>query len=183
MKSAAYGNDKCVVASVVFGGALVLMYTTSTLFHTIPFASAKHVLRVADHSMIYVLIAGTYTPYALVTLHGLWGLRLLGFVWSVAVVGIAFKIFFTGRLEFLSVVLYLLMGWSGLVALGPLAHTLPAPGLWWLFVGGFCYSVGIIFYAWERLRYNHAIWHLFVLAGSICHFVSVWAYVIPGPGV
>lgn len=184
-KSAVYGDAWSVAASSVFGAALVLMYTASTLFHSIPLAAPKHVLRVADHCLIYVLIAGTYTPFTLVTLraspYAAWGWGLFGFTWGLAAVGIGFKLFFTGRYDFISTLIYLLMGWCGLAAIAPMLHTLATGGLWWLLAGGLCYSVGVIFYAWEKLRYHHAIWHLFVLAGSTCHFFAVLLYVIPGP--
>lgn len=182
-ESAQYGSAWHIVASSVFGVSLVLMYTASTLFHSIQTAGPKHVLRVIDHCAIYILIAGTYTPFTLVTLqgprYGDWGWSLFGFTWGLAALGITFKIFFTGRFEFLSTLVYLLMGWCGIAAIEPLLHALPAGGLWWLLAGGLCYSVGVIFYAWERLRYHHAIWHLFVLAGSTCHFFAVLLYVIP----
>lgn len=179
-KSVLYGNAWHVVASAIFGSALVLMYAASTLFHSIPLPRAKHILRVVDHSCIYLLIAGTYTPFTLVTLHGPWGWSLFGFTWGLAIIGVAFKIFFTGRFEILSTGVYLMMGWCGLAAVHPMLHALPAGGLWWLLAGGLSYSVGVIFYAWERLRYHHAIWHVFVLAGSVCHFFAVLLYVIPG---
>jgi len=184
-ESALYGTAWHVVSSSIFGASLVLMYAASTLFHSIPLARPKHVLRVIDHCSIYILIAGTYTPFTLVTLQGphdaAWGWSLFGFTWGLAAIGIAFKIFFTGRFELLSTGVYLAMGWCVLAAVKPLLHALPAGGLWWLLAGGLCYSVGVIFYAWERLRYHHAIWHLFVLAGSVCHFFAVLLYVIPGP--
>lgn len=180
-KAAVYGDAWHIVSAAIFGAALVGMYTASTLFHSIPLAGPKRVLRVVDHCLIYVLIAGTYTPFALVTLHGPWGWSLFGFTWGLTVAGITFKIFFTGRFERLSLLVYLLMGWCGMAAVVPLLHHLSVAGLWWLLAGGLCYSVGAIFFALERMRYNHAIWHLFVLAGSTCHYFCVLLYVIPGP--
>lgn len=180
-KSALYGNAWHIVSSAIFGASLVLLYTASTLFHSIPMVGPKRVLRVVDHCAIYVLIAGTYTPFTLVTLHGPWGWSLFGFTWGLAILGIGFKIFFTGRYEFLSVLVYLLMGWCGIAAIEPMLHALATGGLWWLLAGGLCYSFGVIFYAWDGLRFNHAIWHLFVLGGSVCHFFAVLLYVIPGP--
>jgi hemolysin III len=183
-KAAVWGGVKHIVAGAIFGSSLVMMYTASTLFHAIPhpaLPNTKHVLRVLDHCLIYVLIAGTYTPYEFVTLHGAWGWGLFYVTWGLAVVGIAFKVFTTGRFEAVSLVLYLAMGWCGLAALGPLVERLPAGGLWLLLAGGLCYSFGVIFYLWERLRYHHAIWHGFVLAGSVCHYFSVLLYVLPGP--
>jgi hemolysin III len=183
-KSYVWGHAIHVVSSAVFGAALVLMYTASTLFHSIPgpaLPSTKHVLRIVDHCLIYVLIAGTYTPFTLVTLHGAGGWGLFAFTWGLAVVGIGFKMFMTGRFEALSTAVYLLMGWCGLVAVKPIIANLGNGGLWLLLAGGLCYSFGVIFYAWQRLPYHHAIWHGFVLAGSVCHYFSVLFYVLPGP--
>ena len=180
-KAAVWGHARDITAAAIFGSALVLMYTASTLFHSIPIPATKRVLRVIDHSLIYVLIAGTYTPFTLVALHGLWGWSLFGFTWGLALVGIVFKIFTTGRFESLSLVIYLLMGWCGVVAAKPLIHSMESSGLWWLLAGGLSYSFGVVFYAWQKLRYHHAIWHAFVLAGSVCHYFSVLFYVLPGP--
>lgn len=180
-RSALYGNVWQVASAAVFGASLVCLYTASTLFHSIPMPGPKRVLRVVDHCCIYVLIAGTYTPFTLVTLHGPWGWSLFGFTWGLTALGIGFKLFFTGRFEALSVGIYLLMGWCCVAAIVPLLHNLPTAGLWWLLAGGLCYTVGVAFYALERLRYHHAIWHLFVLAGSTCHFFCVLLYVLPGP--
>jgi hemolysin III len=187
-KAAVWGHAREIAAAAIFGASLVLMYAASTLFHAIPrsaLPATKRVLRVIDHCLIYVLIAGTYTPFTLVTLHdppyAPWGWSLLGFVWSLAAVGIAFKIFTTGRFEAISLTIYLLMGWCGLVAVQPLLHALAAPGLWLLLAGGLCYSFGVVFYLCEQLRYHHAIWHACVLAGSACHYFAVLLYVLPGP--
>ncbi|MBX6421448.1 MAG: hemolysin III family protein [Nevskia sp.] len=187
-KAAVWGGTREIVVASIFGASLVLMYTASTLFHAIPLPAlpnTKRVLRVIDHCLIYVLIAGTYTPFTLLTLHdppyAPWGWSLFGFVWGLAAVGIAFKIFTTGRFEAISLTIYLLMGWCGLVAVQPLLHALAVPGLWLLLAGGLCYSFGVAFYLWERLRYHHAIWHACVLAGSACHYFAVLLYVLPGP--
>lgn len=180
-QAALHGNAWHMVSVSIFGAALVLMYTASTLFHSIPHARAKHVFRVLDHCLIYVLIAGTYTPFTLVTLRGPVGWSLFGAVWGLALLGIAFKIFTTGRFEKLSLAVYLVMGWCVLLAVKPLMAALPTAGLWLLLAGGLSYSVGTIFYRWESLRYHHAIWHLFVLGGSVLHYLAVLLYVIPGP--
>lgn len=176
-----WGHARDITAAAIFGSALVLMYTASTLFHSIPLPATKRVLRVIDHSLIYVLIAGTYTPFTLLALNGWLGWSLFGFTWGLALIGIVFKIFTTGRFVALSLVIYLLMGWCGVVAAKPLIHSMETNGLWWLLAGGLSYSFGVIFYAWEQLRYHHAIWHAFVLAGSVCHYFSVLFYVLPGP--
>jgi hemolysin III len=179
-RAAVYGNAWHITVSGIFGGTLVLMYTASTLFHSIPLPRTKHILRVIDHSSIYLLIAGTYTPFTLVTLHGPWGWSLFGLTWGLALAGVVFKMFSTGRYEKLSLFIYLAMGWCMVLAIKPLLHSLPIPGLLLILAGGLCYTGGVAFYVWERLRYHHAIWHLFVLGGSICHYFAVLFYVIPG---
>ncbi len=176
-----YGEARHVVGSAIFGATLVLMYTASALYHSIPLPRAKQVLRVIDHSSIYLLIAGTYTPFALVTLHGPWGWSLLVVTWSLALGGVVFKIFLTGRFEKLSLAIYLAMGWCAIIAIKPLLLSLETGGLLLVLAGGLSYTGGVAFYVWERLRYHHAIWHAFVLAGSVLHYFAVLFYVIPGP--
>ena len=176
-----YGDIWHIVASSVFGATLVLMYTASTLYHSIPLPRAKQVLRIIDHSMIYFLIAGTYTPFTLVTLHGPWGWSLFGVTWGLALVGVWFKIFATGRYEKLSLIVYLAMGWCVVVAIKPLLQNLQFGGLVLTIAGGLAYSGGVIFYTWQRLRYHHAIWHVFVLAGSVLQYFAIFFYVVPGP--
>lgn len=183
VRAALYGNAWHLVASSVFGATLVLMYSASTLFHSIPdiLPRAKRVLRIIDHSMIYFLIAGTYTPFTLVTLHGRWGWSLFAFTWGLAAAGVVFKIFATGRYEKLSLFIYLAMGWCALVATRPILEHLEPAGIWLTAAGGLAYSGGVVFYLWERLRYHHAIWHLFVLAGSVLQYFAIFFYVVPGP--
>ncbi len=181
-RSVLYGGTRELVASSIFGGALILMYAASTLFHSIPLPRPKHIFRVIDHCLIYVLIAGTYTPFTLIALQDSpWGMRLFAFTWGLAAVGILFKIFTTGRFEWLSLAVYLAMGWCGVVAGSEIIAAVPNPGLWLLLAGGLSYTVGTVFYASTRMRYHHAIWHVFVLAGSVFHFFSVLFYVLPGP--
>lgn len=177
--AALHGGPTEIVAAAVFGSTLILLYTASTLYHSIPLPQTKSVLRVIDHASIYLLIAGTYTPFTLITLAGPWGWSLFATVWSLAAVGVAFKVFYTGRFEALSLIIYLAMGWCGVVAARPMLDTLPVPGLWLLLAGGLAYTGGVAFYAMKRLRYHHAIWHLFVLAGSVLHYFAVLLYVIP----
>lgn len=179
-KAALYGDVWHIVSTSIFGATLILMYSASTLFHSVPGTKTKHVFRVIDHCCIYLLIAGSYTPFTLVTLHGPWGWGLFGFVWALAVFGIAFKIFNTGKFEVLSLAVYLAMGWCAIIAIKPLMHALPSGGLWLLLAGGLSYSAGVIFYRWEQLPYHHAIWHLFVLGGSVLHYFAILLYVIPG---
>ena len=166
-----------VVSSVVYGTTLVLLYTISTLYHSLR-GPAKAVLQRLDYCAIYLLIAGSYTPFALVTLRGPWGWTLFGVNWALAVIGIAQELWIGHRTRLFSLLIYVVMGWLVLIAMGPLAAALPAPGLWWLVAGGALYTVGIGFFLFdEKVRHFHGIWHLFVLAGSACQFVSILLYV------
>ena len=177
---AALGGDARRVVSVsVYGTTLVLMYVASTAYHLVRPPGAKRVMRILDHSSIYLLIAGTYTPVTLVVLRGGWGWTLFGVVWGLAVAGVVLKSFYVDRHEMLSTLLYVAMGWIVLVAARPLLANLPAGGVGWLIGGGLAYTGGIAFFVWDRLPFNHAIWHLFVLAGSVCHFFCVLLYVLP----
>ncbi len=175
------GGARLVTACGIFGVTLILLYLTSTLYHGVRDARAKRILRVLDHSAIYLLIAGTYTPFTLVSLGGAWGWTLFGIVWGLAILGILLKVFAMGRLRWLSIVLYLGMGWLALVALGPMIRGVGPDGMWLVFLGGMAYTSGVAFYIWRR-PYCHAIWHAFVLAGSILHFFAVLLYVIPPAG-
>lgn len=170
-----------VVGCAVFGATLVLAYTASTVYHAIPasFERAKLVLRVLDHSSIYLLIAGTYTPFCLVNLRGPWGWSLFGVVWGLAMLGIVFKAVLIGRLRVLSVAFYVALGWLVVVAARPLTRAVAPGGLALLFGGGIAYTAGVAFYAARKLRYHHAVWHAFVLAGSVLHFFAVLFYVVP----
>ncbi|MEM1056788.1 MAG: hemolysin III family protein [Bacteroidota bacterium] len=176
--AAVWGDAWHVVGASVFVGSLVLLYTASTLYHAIPFARAKEKLKVFDHCAIYVLIAGTYTPFTLVGLRGAWGWTLLITVWSLAAAGIVFKLFYTGRFNVLSTLLYIAMGWLVVIAIKPMIAALPASTLGWLVGGGLAYTAGTVFYLSKRIPYAHAIWHVFVLAGSVCHFAAVLTQVI-----
>lgn len=181
-RASVYGDAWHVWGASIFGTTLVLMYTASTLYHSIPLPRAKSVLRLIDHSSIYLLIAGTYTPFTLVTLNGAWGWGLFSFVWTLAVVGVVFKLAFPpGRFEKLSLAIYLGMGWCIIVAVEPLLENLETGGLVLMLLGGLSYTGGVVFYVWERLRYHHAIWHGFVLGGSVLQYFAVLFYVIPGP--
>ncbi|HEX3527802.1 MAG TPA: hemolysin III family protein [Thermoanaerobaculia bacterium] len=171
-----------VVASVVYGLTLILLYLASTLYHGIPSPRAKRVLKVLDHSAIYLLIAGTYTPFTLISLRGGLGWTLFGLIWGLALLGITLKVAAIGRFRWLSIVLYLGMGWLVVVALNPLARAVSPAGVRLLFCGGISYTLGVLFYTWRRLPYHHAVWHLFVLAGSVFHFFAVLLYVLPPKG-
>ncbi len=174
-----YGDARHIAGCAVFGATLVLLYGASTLYHGVGHGPAKLVLRKLDHASIFLLIAGTYTPFALVSLPGATGLALLAAVWGLAALGIALHVLFPQRARLLSVPLQLAMGWLAVVALDPLARALHAEGMALLVAGGLAYTAGVVFYAWSRLPFNHAIWHLFVLAGSACHFSCVLGWVIP----
>lgn len=177
--SALYGDAWHVVSTSIYGSTLVLLYTTSTLYHGIPHARAKSVLQRLDHAAIFLLIAGTYTPFTLVNLRGDWGWTLFGLVWGIAIAGVVLELACKRRYERLSIGLYLGLGWLVVIAIKPMLARVETGGLLLLLAGGLCYSLGVIFYVWERLNYNHAVWHLFVLAGSVLHFFSVLLYVVP----
>lgn len=175
---AAYHGDAWHVAGAsVFVASLVLLYTASTLYHAIPFAAAKRHLRTFDHCAIFVLIAGTYTPFLLTDLRGPLGWALLGTVWALAVGGVVFKLFFTGRWRKLSTAFYVGMGWLAALAFEPMREALPPWALVWIVAGGVAYTGGTAFYL-SRRRFAHAIWHAFVLVGSICHFAAVLVVVL-----
>ncbi len=174
-----YGDAWHIVSCSVFGFTLIFQYATSTLYHSIQLPSVKPILRILDHVAIFILIAGTYTPFTLVNMRGPWGWSIFGIIWGLALVGIILEITPWRRYRSISISLYLLMGWAALTAIKPMISTVPAGGLTLLFTGGLAYTSGVIFYLWRSLPYNHAIWHLFVLAGSSLHFFAVLFYVIP----
>jgi hemolysin III len=176
------GDAWVIVGCSVFGTTLVLLYVASTLYHSISHVRIKGVLQVIDHSAIYLLIAGTYTPFTLINLRGSWGWTLFALVWSLAIFGILLTVTAFGRYKRLSLALYLGMGWLILIAAGPLGRTVAPGGIRLLVLGGVVYSLGVVFYVWRRLPYHHAVWHGFVLAGSVLHFFAVLLYAIPRPG-
>lgn len=176
------GDAWHITGSAVFGTTLVLLYAASTLYHGIGAPRAKRILQRLDHLAIYLLIAGTYTPFALVSLRGAWGWALLAVIWALALLGIVLELCIPGRVRRLSVSLYLAMGWLAVVALGPLIRSVHPEGLLLLLLGGIAYTVGVAFYAYRWIPYNHAVWHVFVLAGSALHFSCVLGYVIPPHG-
>lgn len=174
-----YGEIWHIVSFSIYGTTLVLLYLASTLYHSFTNERVKYIFKILDHSAIYLLIAGTYTPFTLVPLHGTLGWSVFGLVWGLAVLGIVLKVFFVGRFKLISTVCYIAMGWLIIIAIKPLIATVAAPGIMWLIIGGLFYTLGSVFYLWHKLPYNHAIWHLFVLAGSISHFIAVFFYVLP----
>lgn len=174
-----WGEPLKVVAASVFGASLVLLYASSTLYHFFTSLRWKARFQSLDHACIYLLIAGSYTPVTLITLRGAGGWWLFGIVWALAVFGIFIKTFHRGKKDhWISTALYLVMGWLVLFAFGPLMRGLPMAGIWWLVAGGVTYSCGVIFFMWKRLPFNHAIWHLFVLGGSVCHILAIGRYVL-----
>jgi hemolysin III len=168
-----------VVSFSIYGACLILLYTSSTLYHSVRSPRLKRTFRVLDHSSIYLLIAGSYTPFVLVNLRGSWGWSLFGVIWALSLIGIFVKAHFTGRFKAVSTAIYLLMGWLVVVAIKPLTHAMPVGGIAWLLAGGLAYTVGAGIYMWKTIPYHHAIWHLFVLAGSICQYFAVLFYVLP----
>lgn len=172
------GGAREIVSVAVYGTTLILLYTASTLYHGIPVARAKLVLRLLDHAAIFLLIAGTYTPFTLLTLQGKWGVALFVVVWALALAGISLELRRV-RNRVLMATLYVALGWIGLLAIGPLRANLETPGLWLLFGGGAAYTFGVPFYLWKRLPYSHAVWHGFVLLGSVLQFFAVLLYVLP----
>lgn len=172
-----------IVGVAIFGAALVLLYLASTLYHALPASRAKRALRVLDHSAIYILIAGTYTPFTLGVLRGAWGWALLVAIWALALFGIAAKCTLGFRFPRLSTLLYLGMGWLVVIAIRPLIAAVSPAGLAWLVAGGLCYTGGVFFYATDgKFRYGHSLWHLFVVAGSTCHFFAVLRHSAPTSG-
>ncbi len=168
-----------LASGIVFGISLILLYTGSTLYHAIPMPKARHVFKIIDHSAIYLLIAGSYTPFTLVTMRSNGGWWMFSVVWVLAAVGIGAEAFWTYRPRWLSAVVYLFMGWLAVFMIGPMRATLAPGGLWLLVAGGLCYTLGTVFYVYKRVPYFHMVWHLWVLTGSVCHFLAVLLYVAP----
>lgn len=176
--SANNGSVTAVVSSAIFGATLILLYGSSTLYHALTHHDIKQRFQQFDHASIYILIAGSYTPITLVSLGGAWGWSIFSIVWAIAAIGIFLEFAFPRRFEKLSLFLYVIMGWIIVIAIKPLLEGMESGGLWLLLGGGLSYTVGIVFYLWEKLPFNHAIWHLFVLGGSILHFFMVLLYVV-----
>ena len=171
--AATTGGTLRVVSCAVFGATLVLLYAASTLYHALPSERAKHVFRVLDHSAIFLLIAGTYTPLSLVAVGGPWGWSLFGAIWSLAAFGVLLNTVAHGRWRWLSITLYVVMGWLVVVAIKPLVAAIEPGVLVMIVAGGLAYTLGLVFYGWNRLPYNHAVWHLFVLTGSVLHYLAI----------
>ncbi len=176
--AAIYGDGWQLGAAITFGVTLLLLYLASTLYHSIQHPVAKGRLKVFDHCAIYLLIAGTYTPFTLIGLRGPWGWGLFAAIWTLALAGVVFKLFYTGRFKTLSTLIYVAMGWLVLVAIKPMLSSLDGWTIGWLLAGGVFYTLGTYFYHRESIPYAHAIWHLFCIAGSVCHYVAVMAQVV-----
>ena len=179
MLASLYGDVWQIVSFSIYGGSLILLYLASTLYHSFPHPKVKRVFKSIDHASIYLLIAGTYTPFLLVGIRGLMGWILFTIIWTLAIAGVGFKIFFVYRFSKFSTIAYVLMGWLAVFAAGELIARVPVGGIVWLILGGVAYTVGVIFYLWKKLPYHHAIWHLFVMLGSLCHFFAILFYLTP----
>lgn len=173
------GDALHITSFSIFGFSLILLFTASTIYHSSTKSEIRRRLRVFDHASIYVLIAGTYTPFALITLNGPTGWLIFGITWGIAIIGITLKLFFTGRFKIASTLMYIAMGWMIIFFIDPLVNSLSTNGLIWLAAGGLFYTVGAVIYAIKKIIFNHAIFHIFVLAGSFSHFVSVYLYILP----
>jgi hemolysin III len=176
-QAARHGNVGFVIGASLFSATTIFLYLASTLYHALPIGKTKRVFRVLEHSAIFLLIAGTYTPFTLGILHGVWGWILLSIIWSLAAAGVVLKVFYGTSFPILSTSLYLFMGWMVVITADLLIAKMPTPGLLWLIAGGLSYTVGVVFFAIDsRLQYAHLIWHLFVLTGTTCHYFAVLWY-------
>ncbi|ODT77029.1 MAG: hemolysin D [Nitrosomonadales bacterium SCN 54-20] len=176
-QAARHGNTEFVIGASLFSATTIFLYLASTLYHALPIGKTKRVFRVLEHSAIFLLIAGTYTPFTLGILHGVWGWILLSIIWSLAAAGVVLKVFYGTSFPILSTSLYLFMGWMVVITADILVAKMPTPGLLWLIAGGLSYTVGVVFFAIDsRLQYAHLIWHLFVLTGTTCHYFAVLWY-------
>jgi len=178
IRASGSGNTLHIVSAAIFGASLIALYAASTLYHSAKDPKIRSRLRINDHATIYILIAGTYTPFTLITLNGWVGWTIFGVSWGMAIAGVVLKLFFTGKYNVLSTLMYVFMGWIIIFAVKPLINSLSSEGLFWLVAGGVAYTTGAVIYSIKKIKFNHAIFHLFVLLGSICHFISVYFYVL-----
>ncbi len=177
LKATKFDSTKLLISYVIFGSSLILLYSASTLYHSTRDLRKRFIYKIFDHIAIFILIAGTYTPFALITLRGQTGWIILAVVWGIALFGTVLKLFFTGRFKILSTLLYVGMGWVIIFAIKPLNENLSSQGLYWLMGGGLAYTIGAILYSISRIKFNHAIFHFFVLLGSYCHFMAIYNHV------
>jgi hemolysin III len=181
VRAGKYGSLRDILSVVIFGSSLIILYAASTWYHSTEEPELRHRLRILDHASIYVLIAGTYTPFALITLDGQIGNIVFAVTWGMAICGIALKLFFTGKYNTLSTIMYVAMGWMMVFIVKPLSENLANEGIMWIAAGGFAYTTGAVLYGFKSIRFSHAIFHVFVLLGSFSHFMSVYYYVLPMP--
>ena len=174
-----FGNVDQIVSFSIYGASLIILYMASTLYHSFQHPPVKRVFRVIDHACVFLLIAGTYTPFLLLGIRGAWRWTLLIIIWGLAILGVSLKILFPHRFHKLFVLMYILMGWLSVVMFKEMLANLPVGGVVWLAVGGVVYTVGVIFYALKKIPYMHAVWHVFVLGGSACHYFAVLLYLAP----
>jgi len=173
-----HGTARHIVSFTIFGASLILLYSASTLYHYSQKPDIRRKLNILDHASIYVLIAGTYTPFTLITLRGWLGWTIFGITWGIAIIGVFFKLFYTGRFDKISTIAYVAMGWIIIFAVKPLIENLPLNGLYWLLAGGIFYTIGAVLYSIKKIKFNHAIFHVFVLLGSFSHFMAIYFYVL-----
>ncbi|MCF6270601.1 MAG: hemolysin III family protein [Melioribacteraceae bacterium] len=178
--ASSYGNVWHVISFTIYGLSVIALFSASAIYHSTNEPNLRSRLRIIDHTSIYILIAGTYTPLTLVTLHGTLGWVLFGIVWGLALIGIILKLFFTGKYNFASTLMYILMGWMIVFAVKPLSNSFSSDGLFWLVAGGVLYTIGAVIYSIKKIKLNHAIFHLFVLCAGVCHFIMVYFYILPG---
>ncbi|MFD2519230.1 PAQR family membrane homeostasis protein TrhA [Salinimicrobium flavum] len=179
LKAYEYDSLRLTLSFLAFALGLILLYAASTFYHSAKDPVLRYRLKILDHIAIFILIAGSYTPFALITLGGTTGWIIFGVTWGIALTGTILKIFFTGKYKILSTIMYVVMGWIIIFAIKPLVENLSEAGLWWLFSGGVSYTVGAVFYSINRIDYNHALFHLFVLGGSLCHYMAIYQHVVP----
>jgi len=174
-----HGGIWRITSTAIYGISLIILFSASTLYHSFHSIKIKYILKIVDHASIYLLIAGSYSPIALIVLKGDSGWTLFFTIWTMAILGVIFKLFFVKRFTVLSTLVYIIMGWFAIFYMEPLIQHLPYNGLLWLVAGGITYTLGTIFFLWEKLPFNHAIWHLFVMGGSISHFLAIYLYIVP----
>ncbi|MFK5880202.1 MAG: hemolysin III family protein [Flavobacteriaceae bacterium] len=179
VKASTYGNVWHITSFSIYGASLIVLYAASTFYHYSQTPKLRHRLNIFDHASIYILIAGTYTPFTLVVLNGWIGWTIFGISWGLAIIGVTLKLFFIGRFDKISTIAYVLMGWVIVFAIKPLIDNLSSEGLWWLLSGGIFYTIGAVLFSIPKIKYNHAIFHIFVLLGSFSHFMAVYFHILP----
>ncbi len=177
IRAAEFGTTRTIVACSIYGACVLITFLTSAIYHSSHAPKLRRIFHVLDHMVIYFMIAGTYTPFTLITLRGAWGWSLFGIIWGLAGIGLIFKIFFTGRFNLLSTAIYVMMGWMAIIAIVPIIEALPAGGLFWLILGGALYTLGVIFFLMETVPFAHTVWHMFVIAGALAQFICIYQYV------